>query len=89
MSILDFKCTKCGYCCRNLLAEEFGITSGLSLTEKEICLFDPKFVSPHMALGNEKTINIITFQLNQAETEASGSSLLILKHLLDIGIRIV
>lgn len=66
MSILDFTCTKCGQCCRNLLNDEFGITQGLTLTEIEINLFDPKFVKPNMALGNEKTINIITYQLNQA-----------------------
>ena len=46
--------------------ETFGILSGLSLTEIERSLFDPKLISPSMALGNKKTINIITYQLNQA-----------------------
>jgi len=66
MSVIDFACTKCGYCCRNLLNDEFGITQGLSLTEIEINLFDPTFVKPNMALGNQTTRNVITYQLNQA-----------------------
>ena len=66
MSILDFTCIKCGKCCRNLLVEDWGITNGLELTDKEIDLSDPKFVKPHMGLGNLKTVNIISYQLNLA-----------------------
>jgi Fe-S-cluster containining protein len=65
MNYFEFNCTKCGACCRELLTDEYGITSGLSLIESEICLFDLKLVKPNMGLGDVKTINVITYQLNQ------------------------
>jgi Fe-S-cluster containining protein len=66
MNYFKFKCSRCGACCRNLLTDEFGVLSGLSLTEEEICFFDSELIKPNMGLGNGKSINIITYQLNQS-----------------------
>jgi Fe-S-cluster containining protein len=66
MSEIGFSCTRCGYCCRTLFVEQSGVINGLCLTEDEITLFDPKLVSPYMALGVEEPTNIIMYQLNQA-----------------------
>ena len=62
MSEIGFSCSKCGWCCRTLLVEQFG----LFLTEDEKTLFDSKYVAPYMALGIDKPSNIIAYQLNQA-----------------------
>ncbi len=65
MNYFEFNCSRCGACCRNLLTDEYGITNGLALTEEEICLFDSDSVKPNMGLGNGKSINIVTYQLNK------------------------
>lgn len=64
-----FECKKCGFCCRALLSEERnGVVLGLSLiTEEEKEMFDPKFISPFVAIGAEKPTTVIFYQLTLSE----------------------
>src|SRR3972149_8581906 len=65
MKIIDFKCLKCGTCCKNLL-EDFddGLRRGLVLTAKETKLFPAEIISPKMAIGVNTPKIILQYQLN-------------------------
>ena len=63
MSDMLFECKKCGSCCGGLFVYEHGVVSGLSLTEEEAKLFEPKQVAPYMAIGDEKPRTIFFYQL--------------------------
>ena len=63
MSDLTFKCKKCGTCCRGLFVEEYGVLSGLCLTEEEAKQFDSKVIMPYLAIGDKKPTTIIYYQL--------------------------
>lgn len=62
-----FKCAKCGFCCKTLLTEEHGMVMGLSLTEEETKLFNPKLIAPFSAIGNKEPETIIFYQLTLAQ----------------------
>lgn len=61
----DFKCSRCGFCCRALLSLKSGVVMGMSLTKEEVDMFDPKYISPCMAIGTDKPSHIIIYQLNR------------------------
>ena len=65
MSIIVFKCKKCGTCCRNLFRDKQGIREGLLLTEQETQLFRSEMISPRLGIGmKEPQEIIILYQLN-------------------------
>ena len=52
MKKIVFKCLQCGRCCRNLIREENGVTSGLTFfSEDEKELFPQELVSPATGFG--------------------------------------
>ena len=67
MSETEFKCSKCGYCCRTLFAYFGVVIMGLSLTKNETCLFDKKYIFPHMAIGTKEPTEVIMYQLALAK----------------------
>jgi len=64
MSVIIFECKRCGTCCRNLVEDFNGISSGLFLTSKETRLFSSKLISPKIALGVDKPKRNVAYQLN-------------------------
>ena len=66
MEFVQFRCEKCGFCCRTLLQDEPDSIIGLSLFPEEVTLFDPKIIAPFMAFGiNEPTV-VTSYQLTVA-----------------------
>ncbi|HUS79154.1 MAG TPA: YkgJ family cysteine cluster protein [Patescibacteria group bacterium] len=47
----SFHCLRCGKCCRNLLAEDQGITRGLTLLSDEKAHFPESMVKPAAGVG--------------------------------------
>jgi Fe-S-cluster containining protein len=66
MGLIQFKCEKCGFCCRTLLQYESEYLVGLSLFPEETKLFDPKIVVPFMAFGISEPTTITSYQLTVA-----------------------
>jgi Fe-S-cluster containining protein len=60
----DFKCLKCGTCCRNIIEIVGGIKRGLPFTENEVALFPKEPVSPKLAIGLMEPETIVLYQLN-------------------------
>ncbi|NLE03308.1 MAG: YkgJ family cysteine cluster protein [Crenarchaeota archaeon] len=47
----EFICLQCGTCCRNLIENRNGRSSGITLTKNETSLFRSEIVVPKIALG--------------------------------------
>jgi Fe-S-cluster containining protein len=60
----DFKCLKCGTCCRSIIEILGGVKRGLPLTENETVIFSKEHVSPKLALGLTQPETIVLYQLN-------------------------
>jgi Fe-S-cluster containining protein len=66
MGYIQFKCERCGFCCRTLLENDPDYLIGLSLFPDEVKLFDPKIIAPFTAFGINKPTNITSYQLTVA-----------------------
>jgi Fe-S-cluster containining protein len=62
----SFNCKKCGFCCRTLLEYENNQLMGLAIFEEERKLFNEKDVVPQRAIGKDKPIEILSYQLKLA-----------------------
>jgi Fe-S-cluster containining protein len=47
----EFRCIRCGKCCRSLLSEDKGILRGLTLLPEEVHLFPEDVVRPAIGVG--------------------------------------
>lgn len=63
----DFRCLRCGTCCKNTFTDKDELKNGISLTKSEKNLFPDKMISPQMAVGMEKPKVIILYQLNVSD----------------------
>jgi hypothetical protein len=60
----EFKCKKCGNCCKNLFDDLKGEKRGLTLTPEESQLFPEKLVAPLAAFGLDAPDIIFLYQLS-------------------------
>ncbi len=61
-----FECQRCGGCCSNLVAEDRGVTRGLTLLPEETEHFPEAMVRPAIGIGrrpHDKGFRIIAYQL--------------------------
>jgi Fe-S-cluster containining protein len=62
---VKFNCNRCGYCCSNLIAEDQGVTKGLTLLPNEVKYFPNDFIKPAIGIGKdpkEKGFKVIAYQ---------------------------
>ena len=63
-----FNCLRCGTCCSNLLAEDWGILRGLTLLPEERELFPEPLVKPAIGVGRRphgRGFRIMAYQLTE------------------------
>ena len=65
-TLINFKCLRCGECCKNLIHEVEGMLKGPSLWPDEIHLFLKNTISPSYGIGktSDSVNGIYMYQLN-------------------------
>lgn len=62
----EFRCIRCGRCCRSLLSEDRGILRGLTLLPEETSLFPKSVVRPAVGVGRspqDPDFRVLAYQL--------------------------
>ena len=62
----EFRCIRCGRCCRSLLSEDRGILRGLTLLPEETSLFPESVVRPAVGVGrspDDSNFRVLAYQL--------------------------
>lgn len=60
---IEFRCKKCGKCCKGLLNDDYGTNKGLTLTTNEAKLFPSELIAPQTAFGRNRPDTVVLYQL--------------------------